>query len=955
MVENFITKLKNADIKEYRSIPFWSWNDKLDTKELKRQISWMKDNGIGGFFMHARSGLGTEYLSDDWFNCIKACAEEAEKLGMEAWAYDENGWPSGFAGGKLLENEEDRDCYIRHTMGEYDENATVSYLIDGDSLVRTKKVVEGKYLNIYIETAVSTTDILNPNVVKKFIELTHEEYKRRFGDEFHKKIKGFFTDEPQYQRWKTSYSRMLPEYFKKHYNTDIFDELGLLVVKKKGYKKFRYRYWKAMQSLMLENFAKQIYDWCDNNGVELTGHYAQEDTLGLQMTSNAGVMPFYQYEHIPGIDWLGRKTDNEIPIKQLSSAAEQLGKKKIITETFGCCGWDISPSELGRILGYQLVNGANMFCQHLIPYAEHGNRKRDFPAHFSPINPWVKENFELFNTTFTRLGFLLANSNKKTNVAILHPIRSAYFEYQRDLELIDEFGIRDIEVGFKQTCELLSKRNIAHHYLDETLLSQFGFVKGNKIGCKNMEYEFLVIPPIVTMDKSTEKLLKEYVKNGGKVLMTGDKPYLLETEPFDYDYLRTNCTLEDIEQEQPYNVQNTDTNLISVMAEYEGIPFIFVQNASADKGYKQTFILDSKYKSFVKVDPTTFKTERLPLTIRFEKNEFALLVLSSEEYVEKNEKSYYVLRFNNADVSFKQNTLTLDMVRFSTDGIGYSKPYYTYALFEKLIKEKFNGTLYLKYEFDVETLPQDIKICAEEFSIKNATLNGIPLKFTGFVDWGTHFYSTDVSQSVKYGINEYVVKIDWKQNDNVYLALFGENVTESLKNSLSDKDEIEPVYVFGNFGVYAKNGFTSTEHKDFLRADNFYIGKVPKKISEPVSDGLPFFYGTLTLSQNINFADTNIRIIMDGNYQTAKLKINGKVVKNFVFDRIADISDYLNVGDNLVEAEITVSLTNVFGPHHYKNEKYCDISPFGFELTATWDDGTSELYNSKYDFLKLYT
>ena len=65
-----------------KSLPFWSWNDKLEREKLLAQIDWMKDTGFGGFFMHARSGLKTEYLSDDWFNCIRACIEYANKLGL---------------------------------------------------------------------------------------------------------------------------------------------------------------------------------------------------------------------------------------------------------------------------------------------------------------------------------------------------------------------------------------------------------------------------------------------------------------------------------------------------------------------------------------------------------------------------------------------------------------------------------------------------------------------------------------------------------------------------------------------------------------------------------------------------------------------------------------------------------------------------------------------------------
>ena len=39
---------------EYRPIPFWSWNEKLNTEETRRQVRLMKDAPLGGYFMHAR-------------------------------------------------------------------------------------------------------------------------------------------------------------------------------------------------------------------------------------------------------------------------------------------------------------------------------------------------------------------------------------------------------------------------------------------------------------------------------------------------------------------------------------------------------------------------------------------------------------------------------------------------------------------------------------------------------------------------------------------------------------------------------------------------------------------------------------------------------------------------------------------------------------------------------------
>ena len=109
--------------KKYRPIPFWSWNEKLDPEETREQIRMMEAAGIGGFFMHARGGLQTPYMEEEWFENVTASVEEAEELGMYAWAYDENGWPSGFGDGKVnglgLEYQQK---YLRMSVSQPDEN-----------------------------------------------------------------------------------------------------------------------------------------------------------------------------------------------------------------------------------------------------------------------------------------------------------------------------------------------------------------------------------------------------------------------------------------------------------------------------------------------------------------------------------------------------------------------------------------------------------------------------------------------------------------------------------------------------------------------------------------------------------------------------------------------------------------------------------------------------------------
>jgi hypothetical protein len=75
---------------------------------------------MGGFFMHSREGLETEYLSDEWFELINACISTANELGMEAWLYDEDRWPSGFAGGFVTKELKYRARYLLLTTQKQD-------------------------------------------------------------------------------------------------------------------------------------------------------------------------------------------------------------------------------------------------------------------------------------------------------------------------------------------------------------------------------------------------------------------------------------------------------------------------------------------------------------------------------------------------------------------------------------------------------------------------------------------------------------------------------------------------------------------------------------------------------------------------------------------------------------------------------------------------------------------
>lgn len=916
---------------KYQPIPFWSWNDKLEIEELRRQIRWMNENGIGGFFMHARGGLQTEYMSDDWMQCIDACCEEAEKNGMDAWGYDENGWPSGFGGGKLLENIENRDRYLEYKTGDFDPEADITYLIEEDELVRvSEKETDDIYLNIYIRRSVSTVDILNPDVVKQFLSVTHEKYKEHFGAEFSQKFKGFFTDEPQFYRGGgTPYSSQIVTYFKENYQEDVEDGLGLLFVKKKGWRRFRYRYWLAMQRLMLHSYAKQIYDWCEENHVQLTGHYIEENTMGHQVSCCGGIMPFYAYMHIPGIDWLSGDTELELGPKQVASVASQMGKQQVLTETFAARGWNCTPEELRRIAGFQYAHGVNLMCHHLVPYSEHGQRKRDYPIHFTSVNPWVKEKFRDFNDYFTRLGYLLATGEEKVKVAMLHPLRSTYFEYQRDKEA-EEFGLRDIERQLRSAMRTLSSRGIAYHFLDETLLEEYGYVEAAQIGCGECAYDYLVLPHMETMGGHTESLIRQYVKNGGNILLLDGVPEYLEGDPYQYTYLKSNCTLDDIIKEQPFTVDKTDNQLHYAYRMVGSRPFLFVQNASKTEAYTQTLNFADGSQSLIALNPITFETKRLPMTFSVRENESLLLFPDQASVTKEDCLQEMELRFHNAEVTFEHNYLPIDQVKFSKDGIHYSEPIYVNTLFNQLLEERFDGKIWIQYAFEIQKIPDSLKLMAEKDNTAGATINKHPVIFEERWEDDSTFWVADISSLVQQGQNTYEIVMDWHQSEKVYYALFGENVTETLKNCIVYESEIEAVYLYGKFGVYSKEKLREYATDSFCGQD-FYIGEIPERISEPITEGLPFFRGRMRLRQNMYLDTKRVMLCVAGDYLTATVWVNGQKAGELLFNRQLDISDYAKTGENLIEVEFLLGNRNLFGPLHMCGTE-CFISPFEFTL-----------------------
>ncbi|HOL66564.1 MAG TPA: glycosyl hydrolase [bacterium] len=555
----------------YRGAPFWAWNGKLEPEELQRQVRIMKQMGLGGFFMHSRVGLDTAYLSEDWFRCVRACVDQAEKSGMYAWLYDEDRWPSGAAGGLVTRQPRFRMRSLVMTITREIKNlkwtreviAAFTGTVEGNSVKNLKRLSPGKRIRQLAQdesllifsvrlarpspwfNGYTYLDILSPEAVREFIRVTYVAYQKRVGRFFGRSIPGIFTDEPHYGhmlgQWQEGEANLcvpwtdrLPVVFKKRYGYEIMEHLPEIFLDIQGQpvSKARYHYHECATFLFVDSFARQIGQWCGRNRLLFTGHVLGEDTLASQTAVVGDAMRFYQYMQAPGMDLLTERWRIFITAKQVSSVAHQLGRKWRLTETYGCTGWDF-PFAGHKALGdWQLALGINLRCQHLAWYTMLGEAKRDYPAAISYQSPWWPL-YPRVEDYFGRLISVLSRGEEVRDLLVIHPIESMWLRWRRGWE--NDKEVKEYDRLFSALTNWLLAHHLDFDYGNEEILARYGRVgKENGrivLSVGRAAYSTVLVPPLLTIRRSTLELLKRFQAAGGKLVFLGQAAPYLEAEP----------------------------------------------------------------------------------------------------------------------------------------------------------------------------------------------------------------------------------------------------------------------------------------------------------------------------------------------------------------------------------------------------------------------------------------
>lgn len=905
--------------KEYRPIPFWSWNEKLDTEETKDQVRKMNHAGIGGFFMHARGGLQTEYMGEEWFDNIEAAIAAAEECGMRPWAYDENGWPSGFGSG----------------------------IVNGLGVAYQQKYLRMEEEPLHTETAIAKcgahyfyydinpfyVDTLDRKVIATFLDCIYRPYYEKYGN----RIEGFFTDEPQISRDGIPWSFVFEEEYRARYQEEITDCLEQLFLPVGDYRNTRVKFWKMVTDLFSDAFMKQIYDWCDERKLKLTGHLVLEESLETQLTTNGACMPHYEYFHIPGMDWLGRPIFKCLTTMQLSSVAEQLGRKSVLSETFALCGHNVSFAELKGIYEWQMVHGINLLCQHLQGYSIRGIRKRDFPPALYLQQPWWEE-YKSFNDAMSREGMVLRDGEHQVDVLVLHPQTTAWSMFDNGANE----GMKELNDKLLTVIDMLEKKHIAFHLGDETIMERHGKVCGGKLVIGKQSYTCVIDPGCELLLDSTRVLLEQYLAAGGKLIKSveGLQEGLAANGVID---------LEEITYTSRAYNDFTVHYFVNTSAERK--------QAKVSVSAKKMDIYSGELESFGGVHE--FEPWGSLMLIEEKKTESDATVQSQTDAEGRAAAVQTLVRptAKSRVLACSGNCLTLDKCDYYFDGELQERNGYVLNISERANTLERAVQIHQDYHVTAEYLPEKLYLVCERPEQFTIQINGVIVTAEPegyFRD--KSFRKLEVAKYMKLGENMISFDCNFVQSEEFYQNLKNAMIFESEKNKLAYDMEIEAIYLLGDFSVKTDGEWSELERGGMRYCGQFILAE-PKLILEYKHlemQGYPFFSGSLTLETELVIEGENPVLDIDWKgFNVLKVEIGG-VEKVMLNDNRLSLKEFGVQGP--VKAKLTLinNLRNLLGPHHLEEgENYAVCPDAFFKEPCVWNKHSEKEWNEDYCFVEV--
>jgi hypothetical protein len=539
--------------------PFWFWNDLITADEVRRQIASMAQQGIAGFFIHPRQGLEQPYLSAAFLDLVELAIGEGRAHGMAVHLYDEYPYPSGAAGGAVVQSDPglaattltvrrqrlvggsfrielpagsvvactafpiqvgaiqwERPIDLRDSTGmlltrqSYYEAGPEPYndrrfFADRPAPVVAATLPAGDYeLVAVIQVPVSHhkywgafPDMANGRAVARFIELTHERYRARLGPGL-PGVASIFTDEVE-----PGPSAAVLDDLERRHATGLRDLLIAFVSEAHPAHLRAVREMERAKLAVFEaSFEAPISSWCHRNGIRYLGEKPSLRLSQLAWMDVPGCEPGHTKAGAQRHDLL--QADIRGNARATASAAYFYGKEGSLCECFHNLGWGGTLQDAKLIAESLLVMGIRYLVPHALFYSTRGLRKHDAPPSFFQMPYW-----RLFGNLARRIG------------AIARELDGTWID--ATVGLVEPHGgLPDAQqlACYEELQHRLMASNIDFLTVDADVL-EAGSVQRGCVTVRDVALQAVVVPPMRDPEPGLVSWLERFERDGGLVARTG--------------------------------------------------------------------------------------------------------------------------------------------------------------------------------------------------------------------------------------------------------------------------------------------------------------------------------------------------------------------------------------------------------------------------------------------------
>ncbi|MBR6535385.1 MAG: hypothetical protein IKT65_07380, partial [Clostridia bacterium] len=464
----------------------WVWNDNCTREIIDEQLAEMQRLGIRAFYILPEpvefrpdsmpTNLTPEYLSDEYFELCAYAINKGTTLGMNCWIYDEGGWPSGSACGKVVKD------HPEYSAG-------------------------GKY-----------PDLLNEKATEYFIEITHKKYASAT-----RNFTAVFTDEPKAPL--NPFSKDLADKYEQTYGESVMPYLKLIEGKEKPTEEnacVLRRWYDLCSRVFCENYLLPCKKWANENGFAFTGHLDKDHSpIGcMNGGGNFNLMRALRCFDIPGIDVIWRQLYPESKVtdkddmnayngfypRYASSAAAHNGTKLAMSEIFGVAGPGLTYDMMRYTVGYQAVRGINVFNPFNFPLGRKGQLLAQELPVFTENQPYYRY-LALFNRYTERLSYIASLGKRVCETALYYPVSDFQCGISAKItaNTFDSLGRR------------LENMTVDFDIVDDDVIQLAAISADGCIRIGTAEYKHVVIPGNAYVPENTQKVLNEFIRHGGRV------------------------------------------------------------------------------------------------------------------------------------------------------------------------------------------------------------------------------------------------------------------------------------------------------------------------------------------------------------------------------------------------------------------------------------------------------